>query len=315
MISKLRKWDSSFILIAPIVWVVWLIMVLLVLQPSDLELTRFYENRWLPGYFDLILGVVLVIIAAFAMNRVVQNSVLLGRISNFPMLFLVVLAAFFSPHTLGLDGGLLLLIQVPLLRYILDLPEGHRSHALAYNSGLIIGGMAFLEPWSVLLIVVVLQAMLSTGLLDLRKFILHLLGVATPIYLLNSFLFLADKALVFPSFAMALNVETFQSLGVQDAAQLGVLLILVIFAFVSVVQISSHSTLREKRKWFLVVTYASVAFACMLLVGFNRGYYLTVVPGAIILARLFLNGSNKRGLNLALLVLFSCWVLAIFLGS
>lgn len=315
MIKSLRKRDSSFILIAPVVWLCWLVALLITIKPHSFGLHRFLAVRWLPGYADLILGSVLIVMGAFAANRVVQNSVLLGRISNFPMLFLVVMAAFIPRSALGVDGGLILLIQVPLLRYILDLPEGHLSKSLAYNSGVIIGAMSFVEPWAILLVVVVLQAMLSTGLLDLRKFILHLLGVLTPEYLLNAGLFLADQPLLFPQFEVAFSRDWFSVIDVSHGLQLGLLLVLGLFAFFSVLQISSHSTLREKRKWYLVITYAFVAFISMLLAGFSRGYYLMLIPGCIVLARLFLNGSNKRALNFALILLFVLWVLAIFLGS
>lgn len=315
MIRKLRKWDTSLILFTPLLGLLWLTLVVWFVSPDLLAQTRYLKLRWLPPFLDVILGGLLIIISAFATNKVVQNSVLLGRISNFPMLFILVLAAFLPMYGLGLDGGLMLLIQVPLLRSLLDLPEGERSGPLAFNSGAIIGLMTLLEPWSILLMLLAIQAMLSTGLLDLKKLLIHCIGVLTPFYLVNAFLFLLNDSFTFPAFSSDLSWSTESLLNGRILLQFILILVLAIFAFFSVVQITKNSTLREKRKWYLILSYLAISVFVVMLVGFVRGIHFMLVPGAIVLSRLFLQGSNQRALNLAVLVLLTLLVVLFFLGS
>ena len=310
MINLLRRNDGLLVLIAPAIALVWLVFHWVFEDTGSV-----LNSTWgLLFWIERVLAFILILTSILLLNRVVENSILLGRISSFPMFFAVVLLCLLSLSDLTLSASLAVLLQVPLLRYLLDLPEGQRTQQLSFNTGLIIGGLFILQPWSILLSFVVMQSMASTGLLDIRRAIIHFLGLAVPLYFFLSFsyLFQWPYSLSRPTWDTSVFIPesySFYVLGI-------VLLVLVVSvsAFISVLQISTSTTLRERRKWYLILTYAFIGGVVGLQVGWSGGLIYLLIPSSIILSRVFLVAKNLRWAGLGLLFLMVLVIMLNFYG-
>ncbi|MEX2597242.1 MAG: hypothetical protein WEC59_09980 [Salibacteraceae bacterium] len=309
MIAFLKKNDPILLFIAPVLMVFWVLMKTLAIVQN---LNAFGAGDpffstwpfWLTS-FGVLIGAVMF---AFLLNRVVQNSILLGRISNFPMLFVAILLGVIPTEQLSLTFFVLSILQVPLLRWLLDLPEGQKLEEKTFNAGFVIGIMAIVNSWSLLLLWLPLQAMMSAGLLNFRRLAITFIGFITPVYLINAFLYLFNNSLRFPSWSLNWSLDLLP-LSLESISIIGFALILIVFVFASLLQISTSSTLREKRKWYLVVTYLFISWLIITQTGFAQGLYSLFVPAVILFSRVSLNTDKTRFLHIGLLVLLSLLVM------
>jgi hypothetical protein len=312
MINSLRSIDTSLVLITPILALIWLAALLLKVFDISNSLIQ-EEPRWFGITIDISLAVLITVFAALAANRVVQSSVLLGRISNFPLFFMVFLAFIIPPHYVRFEMALLLLLQVALLRYLIAIPEGQKPSQLTFNAGGIIGMMLLIEPWSALLSITVIQAMLSSGLVNLKRILIHMLGLLTPVYFLASAYFLMDKDVWLPNFIIDTYPISAFNFTILSAIRLAVVLLLFGFVSYSYLQVQTSSTLREKRKWQLVISLSVVSFFVLIFNDFGHGIIFMLLPGALVLSKIYLVVQPNRLLNISLALFFALLLVANFL--
>lgn len=298
--------------LAPVLIVIG-VVVKLVLGVEPIDATTWqnapFGADW-PSWLTYTLSAVFAIVVAFLTNQAVQNLGLLGRITNLTMLILAML--FFAiPDAVNHPfAWVLLFIQLALLRIMENLyDEPERATSMLFNAGILVGITAMIIPSSLLLLLVLIHAMIITSSGSVRRVIITCVGAALPFYFYNAGAYLLEWDFILPTFGT--NIQLFQS-GMSKMEFLGgaFLVFMAFMSLLSVWSVSSSTTLRERRRWIMVIGYLTAGGALIALEGFSEALFIALIPSTIVLARVFLTTRNQRFAN-ALFLIFIAFVLLI----
>lgn len=311
MINTLRSIDPSLVLLSPLLALIWLASLLV----KGMSVSAAHSQdvfKWFSAPLDISFAVLITLLAAFAANRVIQTSVILGRISNFPMFFIILLAFIIPIQYVRTDFALLIFLEVLVLQNLVEIPEGQKPAELTFNIGALIGIMTLIEPWSVLFSVPVFQALLSTGLFNFKRLMIYLLGLLTPLYFLTATYFLLDKEYLLPKYNIDPHAIADFSFNAVSGLRLMVMVFIFGFVVYSLLQVQTSTTLREKRKWQLVISMALVSFVVLIFNDFGHGITFILLPASVVLSKVYLVVQPNRLLNMSLLLLVTLVLVANF---
>lgn len=250
--------------------------------------TWYAEARW----FNMTISVLVAVATFFLVNRSVQHWGLLGRLSNVP-LFIAVVCFFTMPSTL--NSAFLWIctaLMVQLVGQLMRMLNGIKTNSSAFGASAMVGLLLLFYPAFLTLYLAVLSALLMAGEFNLRRWLITVIGLLLPSYFLFSVLYLLE-------IEMSVDVQVFlpswQKIQLYSEHWWTVLYALFIAGcamLVSAGQMGS-STLREKRKWQLVVLLFVLGFAAAFFAGPDLIMAVSFVPAVIIAARLFANHPTR----------------------
>lgn len=268
-----------------------------------------FLGEW-PTWLNFAVSSLIALLVAFIFNQMVQTLGLLGRITNLTML---VFALFYFAIPDAVNHWMawsVFLLQLGLLRMaedVYDTPS--RASYISFNMGVLIGLNALIIEGSALLLMLLLQALVLSGTASFRRVVVGLLGFLTPLYFFNSMAYLFHWNYRFPSHG--LHFALLQgSMSKLDILGLAFLAFMAIVALVSVLSVSSSSTLRERRRWILVIGHMAIGGMLVLSQGCTEVVFMAIVPATIVLTRVLLTVKNRK-LSNAILLVFIAFVLLI----
>lgn len=237
----------------------------------------------------------------FMANRVFQQFQLLTRLSNMPI-FLGVLGYFAVPTSFSHPFAWIALgIMLVYVSSLFGAMQGDQPKQNAFWSGFALGSASWFFAPALFFFPLFIQSGFSSGMLTLRRLIIHIVGFLLPTYLVLMIVYLFQDDVIYPHWLEAkwtmsnLNLSSFWLL----AFAIFCLTLLVVAVSVGL----KSSTIREKRRFYLMVAMAVLAFVAGLV--FSAGVWLSlfVVPASVVFSRLF-QQIGKRWVYESLFVLY-----------
>ena len=312
MIKLALKNDPVLLFLAPLIIVVGTVIKLIigVELPSDGHWDWIVIGRsWSAGLNYSLSSLVAILVALF-LNQMVQSLGLLGRITNITMVVFAMFYFSIPDEVNHWSAWLVTLIQLWLFRMVeITYDQTKRIEPLVFNMGVAIGLTALLIPPGVVLFLVLIHALVVSGNLNVRRIIVGILGAVAPIY------FYASLAYLFRWTGWGLSLDVSASVFSEGMTKLNVLgiaflVFMTIIAAISTFSISSSTTLRERRRWILVISYLFMGGLMILIEGFKEPVFIAIVPATVVLTRTMLSVRNAKVAN-AILLVFLAFVLLI----
>lgn len=289
MITFLQKNDGVLVVLAPAFVIVVSIVSLVFGVGGEPDYSTVpLLNMWLNlgsvlswPWLNVTLSILFAIACMLLLNRAIQGFALIGKLTNIPML-LVALLFFAIPesynHVFFWIEALLLIRVIFYCMNILD--EKHMNTSI-FNASFLVGIMGSLMPIFLPVLATVFGLIILTGKMNIRRFLLLIVGVTLPIYLLGIVAFLLA-----PEFSWrSIEVISSKTILLQHSINAMVYLGWAIIGLIVAVVYSRSNTLREKNKW---------RFEILLLIGTGGAFFIggipslvaaTVVPLVIVVAR------------------------------
>lgn len=270
------------------------------------RLIQFY-----PGpYLNALISLVLAMAAAFLINQWVQNMALLTKISNLSMLVIAVLMIAIPDSGHLWTGWVVVLIQLGLLQLMEDLYDRpNKADHYAFNSGALVGVLSMFLEGGLIFFALIIYGLVMASAITLRRIIMGILGVLAPLYFVNSFAYFFEMPFILPWIDFDLLVVFNAEKGI-DLVAIAFLVLIMIVGVISLLSVATSTTLRERRRWMIVV--AQLVLSALLLInqGYEEGIFVCLVPFTIALSRVFLTSKNRKASN-ALLLLVLAFVLLV----
>jgi len=268
-----------------------------------------FLGEW-PSWLNFALSSLIALLLAFVFNQLVQTLGLLGRITNLTMM---VFALFYFAIPDAVNHWLawsVFLMQLGILRMaeeVYDAPS--RASYISFSMGILIGLNALIIEGSSLLLILLLQSLVLSGTASFRRVVIGLLGFLTPLYFFNALAYLFRWEYRFPSHGFHFDLLQ-GAMGKLEILGIVFMAFMAIVAIISVFSVASSSTLRERRRWILVIGHLVIGGILVLGQGFTEAVYVAIVPATIVLTRVLLT-VKQRKLSNAILLLFLAIVLLI----
>lgn len=240
----------------------------------------------------VVLAMLSAAITFFLLNRALQKWALLGRLSNLP-LFVAMVIYFSMPSTLNsvfFWVGSMIMLQ--MVDHTLNLLSGVKPDSNAFAASAMVGALLLFYPAFLLLYLAVLGAMFMAGEFSVRKLMITVVGLLLPSYFLFSMLYILPVSVPVD---LEIFLPAFENLMLYAEHWWTVLYALFIAGcamLVSAGQMTS-STLREKRRWQLIILIFALGFAAAFFAGPDLIMGLSFVPAVVIVSRLFVNHPTR----------------------
>lgn len=233
---------------------------------------------WL-GQIVLVYGVL------FMANRVFQQFQLLTRISNLP-LFFGVLTYFAIPSSYTHPFAWIALgIMLAYISSLFGSMLGEQPKQNAFWSGFTLGSASWFFAPALFFFPLFIQSGFSSGMLTLRRLIIHMVGFLLPTYLMLMVVYLFKNDVIYPVWLQSewtmfnLDLASFWTLAF---AVLGFTML-----FAAILVGLKSSTIREKRRFYLMITMAVLALVAGFFYDAGVWLVLFVVPSSVVFSRLF----------------------------
>lgn len=300
------------VFIAPLLILAGLVLKLIsgVAILDDEHWQVFAMTRSWPTGLNYTVSSLIALPMAFVFNQLVQTLGLLGRITNLTML---VFALFYFAIPDAVNHWMawsVFLLQLGILRLAEDLyDEPTRTSSLSFNMGVLIGVSTLFIDGCFLLLLLPLQALVLSGNASFRKVMIVGVGFAIPLYFYNALAYLFEWDFRIPAQgfhfdALVGSVDKLEFLG------FAFLVFMALVTIISVWSVASSTTLRERRRWMLVIGHLIIGGLLVLSQGFTEAVFVALVPATIVLTRVLLTTKNRK-LSNAILLLFLAFVLLI----
>jgi hypothetical protein len=310
LLKVLLKNDRLIILLAPAIMLVGVVLKMVDgLEPLHADSIFYlgFLNAW-PTWLNYCICAALALITGFAANQAVQNLGILGRISNLPNLF-VVLLFFMLPE----EGNFFYLwgiffLQLAVLRWVEQIPDEQKKLSVfVFNASLVIGILSLLEGWAILYFLLIIQSLAAVGMVTLKRIAIGFLGLIVPFYFYNAFLFLFNVSYHLPSleFAFSTVLLPFER---QSITAVMLIVFMLLMAINSLYGTAGSSTLRVRRRWMIVVSFMVISSFIVLNSDYRDMAMFVVLPFSIVISKVLITVKNQRlgslYLTLFLLILF-----------
>lgn len=164
-----------------------LALLMVFLSCPDIELSRnwpfFFIIEWnWPGWVSVACSLILLTVAATAINALVNSFELNGRRNSFAGAYFILLASmadFSEDHTRHLIFVLLFLL---VLYYCFSIFRKLKKNALLFNIGFVIGLLIMLDLNWLPMILFAFIAVNSLNFLKFNEFLLFLVSIAVPLF-------------------------------------------------------------------------------------------------------------------------------------
>lgn len=312
VLKFIYKNDPLLVFVAPLILVIGLLIKLFfgvdAIDPERWTSFAFLQDwpAW-PGY---LLSTALALVSAFVINQLVQKLGLFGRISNMTMLVFALLYFTIPLDINAFPAWIVVLMQLTMLRWVLMIFE-HPGKAgfLVFNAGVVIGLLSLFVNGALLLLLLPAQALFATRESGWRNMVFALLGWVTPIYLINAMAYLLSQPQIWPKVQLELTLLT-TAMDKLTIIGLAFLLFMALVAAYSVFAVASSTTMRERRRWMLMISYLAVGGTLILNAGFTESVFVAFVPATIVMAKVLATIKNVKLGNL-LFILFIAFILLI----
>lgn len=314
MIAFLLRIDRALIFLVPVLLLFGFLLRVFagVADPDFSALHNVGVEVNMPAWLNYLSCTLLAGIAALLVNQTAQGFGLLGRISNFGMLFFVLLFFALPAGTIAFYNWWLVFLHLSIFRIfltILETPGRVRYHI--FNAGVLIGILALQSPWSAMFLVLGFVSAQYNAALTLRIIFIALMGLLLPLYFLNAGLYLLEMPLHFPNISLPLQLIR-PPFSAEDGLAFLLVITMMMIAAISALSSEGSSTLREKRKWLITLYMLAISSALVLNGGWREHTLLLLIPGAVIFARAFLNLKNAK---LATFILLAVLAVIFFINS
>jgi len=155
----------------------------------------------------------------------------------------------------------------------------------SFWSGFALGSGAWLYSPMLFFSPMIIQAGFSSGTLNLRRLLIHIIGFSLPTYLILTCWFIIKSDLIFPIW-FTKDWEMID-LSKLDYFFIGHVLFAFVFLFVSTSISLKSCTIREKRKYYLVVSMLFFAVIASLFNDAEIWFSLSLIPLSLFLSRIF----------------------------
>lgn len=250
-----------------------------------------------------ITALVLSYTALIAANRLFQQFALLPRISNLPLLISSIILSIIPSSFNHPSFWISALLMLGYLNSLFKFMNSDNPKQNAFWGGVLLSVAVWFFKPILFFGVLFFQAGFSSGMLNLRRLIIFIVGFIFPVYLILAAYFLFSGNFVFPDW-LRLSFSDNQSQRLDTIKSL-----FVIFSYCTVVVTASTTlkscTIREKRRFQLIVGMVLVSALIAFTDDLEVWMSISILPLGLIFARIFLHLENKwirEGMFLAFLI-------------
>ena len=250
-----------------------------------------FESRYLLGMSSLeawqrwLIFALNFPIAAFLLvlfNRMVQQYGLLTRLSNLPF-FLSILAFFTIQDELNqpfIWFSLACLMWFYTNNFEFMSTNGPKT--TSFWSGFSIGLGSWLYPAIILSLPTYIQAGFSSGMLSMRRFIIHLVGVLLPSYFIILLYYLIADDWILPNW---FRIDFKLSISNWGFWQWALVVFIQVITVVSTGFTLKGTNLREKRRFYLLAVSSILSLLAGVFISFDVFVIMSLLPFSIVFSR------------------------------
>jgi hypothetical protein len=236
----------------------------------------------------------LLFIQAVTFNKLINNKRLIQRSTFLPAMSYLLITSFF-PEWNTLTAALIInTIMIWIWAKMNNLYNSSSPKTDLFNIGMIIGLSSFFYIPSLSFAVLIVFALVLTRPFHLSEWVIALLGVITPFYLLIAWLFLSDKLKNYKLSAFTLTYPRFQQ-GYWSLAAIALILIGFLTGTYFVQQNLRRQVVQVRNGWSLILFYLVISVIAPFINYTHTFEYwiLTAVPLSAFVACAFLYPSKK----------------------
>ncbi len=291
MIKFLRHNDGALPLFSVIILLLYSVVNVLVSGlPHYQDIFQSNHENYV-GWLIWVSQIMLVFTVLFLANRVFQQFALLNRISNLP-LFLGVVTYCATPSSINhpfvwLALGLILWY----LSSVYSSMMGERPKQNAFWSGFALGSAAWFFSPVLFFVPLFFQSGFSSGMLNLRRLIIHIVGFILPTYLIITFVYLIYDEVMWPTWLH--NRWAVFNLSDSNFWTLAFMILTHIMLIMAATTSLKSSTIREKRRFFLLITMSLLALVAGIFNNASVWLVLSIIPSSAVFSRLFLQMEKR----------------------
>lgn len=273
MLKLLYRFDRILVFLAPLIGLLFALVFLFTVEEKNIVAVLPLHGQVTVGFWlNAGLSLIFIFGAFIYLNRLTQTQAILGQISNLPVFIAWTLSLWIFNELPPFSIWLVMLLILFYYGQLLFVFDEYRLDASVFNAAFIVGLCSlFYFGLSVFLLPVVV-ALMQKSRLSIKRVLKMLFGFLTPAYLMFAVNFLLFDTVSLP--------VTFEAVDLIKANWFRPdILLLIAGAGVAIwfvwVQLS-RSTIRERKRWYLILISAICGVICTFLMGQTLGAVLLI---------------------------------------
>ncbi len=246
-----------------------------------------------PFVYSLI-AFIFIYTQALSFNRLLNNRKLMQKPNYLPGMSYLLITSFFPEWNILSSSLILNTLLIWVWAKMSSLYNNPHAKSTLYNIGMVIGITTFFYFPSLAFGLLIIFALLITRPIKVAEWLISILGILTPWYLLFAWLFLTNRLYSFQVPGIRIQYSSFIQNNTQYAGMLLILLSAIMGAVF--VQINARRQVVQVRKsWGLLLLYLIVAILIPFINSIHNFQYwiLTTVPLSAIIACFFFYPTKK----------------------
>lgn len=205
-----------------------------------------------------IITYVLLYTQAISFNRLLNNRRLMQKPNYLPAMSYLLITSFFAEWNVISAPLVINTLLIWVWAKMSSLYNNPHAKSTLYNIGIVIGITTFFYFPSLAFALMIIFALLITRQPKITEWIIAILGIITPWYLLFAWLFLTNKLYSFPVSGFHIDYPLFAKNNAQYAGIILILITAIIGGFY-VQSNASKQIVQVRKSWGLIVLYLLVA--------------------------------------------------------
>lgn len=245
-------------------------------------------------FFYSFIAFVFLFSQALSFTRLLNNRKLMQKPNYLPGMSYLLITSFFPEWNILSSSLILNSLLIWVWAKMSSLYNNPGAKSTLYNIGMVIGITTFFYFPSLAFALLIIFALLITRPLRIAEWLISILGILTPWYLLFAWLFLTNRLYSFQVPGIRVQYSLFIQNNAQYAGMLLILLAAIAGAFF--VQINARRQVVQVRKsWGLLLLYLVVAILIPFINSIHNFQYwiLTTVPLSAFIACFFYYPTKK----------------------
>ncbi len=263
-------------------------------------LTRFYSLFAESSLFYILITYVLIYFQAISINRIINNQRMMPRNNYLPGMSYLLISSLFIEWNVLSAPLIINTILIWTLSKMMSLHNDLSPKATLLNIGMLIGVAAFLYFPIMAFALIIMVALVLLRPFSLPEWIMALLGILMPFYLLFAWSYITDDFAFYKFPVLKLGLPHLTLDYFKVAATILILTAFVYGAFLLRLNMMKQ-IVQVRNNWSLLLCYLTLAFAIPLInSNSNFEYWIqTAVPLAVFIACAFFY-TSKRWIGLLL---------------
>jgi hypothetical protein len=236
----------------------------------------------------------LLFIQAVSFNQLINNQRLIQRSTHLPAMSYLLITSLFPEWNMLTSTLIINTIMVWVWARMINLYNSTTPKTTLFNIGMVIGVSSFFYFPSLAFAVLIVVALILTRPFNLAEWIIALLGIITPFYLLFAWLFLTNKLMDYKLPALTLSYPMFPH-NYWPWASMAIIVIAFLTGAYFVQENFRKQVVQVRNSWSLILFYL-VATALVPFINYTHTFeywILTALPLSAFVACAFLYPSKK----------------------